>query len=158
MVPKKKHKLDIFKLMKNISNSNTKYWGTLNEDEIKAFSPFVLTRWLSSNSEYEIQMVNQLVSKYVFTLGTKHKQLMFNLMCISTIPNSRYSYKKRSANQLKFPKTTKIISEYLGYSIKDTLDVASMYSNENVLEMAEELGLQKTDINVIKKELKKRHV
>ena len=151
------HKLDIFDVLRKISNSNMEYWNSLEEEQQKAFASVVILRWLSSNNKFEIFMLNSLVNRYVFDLG-KHKELLYNLMTICTIPNSRYSWIKRQAKDVKFPKSTKAVSEYLGYSIKETKNAIVLYNNEEILEICKELGYQKKDITDIKRELKVRNV
>lgn len=153
----KTYKLDIFEVLNKISNSDIKYWNSLEEEQQKAFVPLVIMRWLSSNTPYEIIFLNTILNRYVFELG-KHKGLLYNLMSICTIPNSKYTWIKRGAKDVKFPKSTKILAEYLNYSIRETKDILQFYTNDDIIEICNEMGFQKDTISDLKKELKKRNV
>lgn len=153
----KKYKLDIFEVLKKISNSDLKYWNSLEEEQQKAFAPLVIMRWLSSNTSSEIVYLNHFVNKYVFDLGN-HKELLYNLMSICTIPNSRYKWIKRQAKDIAFPKSTKMLAEYLDMSIRETKDVLQFYTNDDMIEICNEMGFQKDVLADLKKELKKRNV
>lgn len=153
----KQFKLDIFSILRNISNSNIDHWDTLSDEEQKAFQPLVVMRWLSSNTAYEICMLSHLVNGYVFALD-KHKKLLYQLMCISTIPNSRYSWKKRESKNLTFSKSIKLLAEYMNYSVKEAKLDFQFYTNDDMIEIANDLGYQKEFISVLKKELKVRNV
>ena len=154
----KQYKLDLFNFLNNMSRKNEKFYGTLSEEEIKEISPLILMRWLSgTNNPYQIYMLNELLNPFVFTLG-KHKELLVDLMTLSTTGISqRYQFKKaKSKKTTKMPKTAAVIKEYFNYSTLDAVESIPLISNEDILALAEELGKQKPEITVIKKELKSR--
>lgn len=154
----KTYKLDIFETIRKINNSDLEYWNTLEEEQKKAFAPLVVMRWLSFNDPFEIYMINHLVNKHIFVLG-KHKQLLYNLMCISTGPRSgRHTFIKRLAKDSKFPKSLKVLAEYLECSIREAKDNFQFYSNDDIIEIIQIQGHQKEFLAEIKRELKVRNV
>ncbi len=117
-------------------------------------------RWLSgTNDPYQIYMLNELLNPFVFTLS-KHKELLVDLMTLSTSGRSQqYQFKKaKSKKTTKMPKAVAVIKEYFGYSTLDAIDSISIISTEDILSFAEDLGRQKPDITIIKKELKTRQI
>jgi hypothetical protein len=159
----KTYKLDIFKVFKKIKKNNIKYWKTLTEDEQKGFSPVVIIRWLSSNTPIELIYLNELVNPYIIPFAKTsenpgHNGLIYNLMTMSTENDGNdYRYVKR-INDLKFPISTKLLGEYLNYSIRETKPVLQFYTNDDIVEICNDLGYQKDTLSNIKKELKNRNV
>ncbi len=154
----KKYKLDLFKLLDNISRKNIGYYDTLSDEEIKEISPLVVMRWLTgSNNAYQIYMLNELVNRFVFDLG-KHKKILIYLMMICSAGTaSRHKYiKKKGKNVTSTPKVVEIIKEYFDYSTKDSIEVLPLISNDDIISFAGELGRQKNEITIIRKELRTR--
>lgn len=152
------YKLDIFKLLNNISNKKYEYYKQLSEDEVKAFQPLVVMRWLTGTKDpAQVYFINELVNPLVFNLD-KHKHLLYNMMAISsTGGTSRYQWKKaKSKKSTKSPTVTKVVQDYYNYSSSDAADVLPLLSDEDILSFAQELGRQPDDIKLIKKELKLR--
>lgn len=152
------YKLDIFGLLNNINKKDVSYYSKLSEEEQKAFVPIVTMRWLSgTKNEKQIIFLNELVNPYVFSLH-KHKQLLYNLMIVSASGiHQRYSWIKCKPKKTKtLPECERIVSEYFRYNIKQASDAIPLLSDDTILEIAEELGLQKEEVTKLKKELKIR--
>ena len=151
----KNYKLDIFKTMDRITKGDMGHWDNLTEDEQKGFQPFLIQHWLVGvKDDTQMWMMNMFVNPYVFSLG-KHKKLLYNLMCASTFDKSKRTFIKRKSST-KFPKTLEIVKVYLGEPKRKCLEYMKMYSNDDILDMADELSYQKSEISELKKELKKR--
>jgi len=154
----KQYKLDIFKLLTEISKKNTKYFDTLSDEEIKEIAPLVLMRWQTgTNNAYQIYMLNELVNPFVFSLQ-KHKKLLVHLMtlCTGGISSRHKFIKRKSKKTTKMPKVVAVIKEFMDYSTKATLESLPLISNEDIISFAEQLGRQKAEMTVIKKELRTR--
>ncbi len=155
----KQYKLDLFKLLSNISKNNAKYYETLSEEEIKEISPLVIMRWLSgSNDLRQITFLNELVNPFVFSLAKNHKKLLIRLMTLCTSgKDRRYKFNRvKSKKNTKMPKAVAVIKQIFGYNTLQALEVLPMISNEDILSFAEQLGRQKPEITIIKKEIKTR--
>jgi len=160
-VPAKKtptRKLDIFKVLNMISTKNAQGYENLSEEEQKGFLPVIVTRWLTgTKNATQIIFINELVNPFVFSLH-KHKQLLYQLMTLCG-PNKpqRYVWNKTVSNKsTKFPTIVNVIRETYGYSTVQALEALPLLSNDDIMEYAEDLGLQKESITKLKKELKGR--
>lgn len=155
---KPKYKLDIFSVLGNISKKNTKYYSNLSDEEKKGILPIVLMRWMTgTTSERQIYFINELVNPFVFSLHN-HKELLVQLLTICAPGKSkRYIWKKAPSNKTTAtPETVKIIKQYYSYNSRDAIDAIPLLSKEDILELADELGVQKDIITKIKKELRKK--
>tara|TARA_R110000822_G_scaffold180954_1_gene320644 strand:+ start:673 stop:1131 length:459 start_codon:yes stop_codon:yes gene_type:complete len=76
--------------LKAVDYRNKDYYDRIDDKEQSLYSPYMLMRYVSSVSskdpfyvEHYIEMVNECVNKHCFTLGSKHKKLLWILtaMC-----------------------------------------------------------------------------
>jgi hypothetical protein len=157
----KVYKLDLWKLLDNISTKNADYYNTFSDDNIKEFQPYVIQRWLtgmndgSMRSAKQIHMLNAISNRYIFELG-KHKKLLYNLLTIGCVGSkARYKFNKtKKKNGGKMPIATKIIQGIYGYNYKDAEEAIVVLTDATIVEMAESLGYQDKEIKDLKKELK----
>lgn len=158
MTSPKKHKLDIFQVLGQISSKNADFYRNLTEEEQKAFQPLVVMRWLSgTRSAQQIYFLNELVNPFVFNMA-KHKELLVDLMTICSPGRSqRYFWNKANGKRTSsMPKTVEIVREFLNYSSSEVIEVLPLLDNETIIAYAEELGKQPDEIKLINKELKSR--
>ena len=182
---KRKYKIELFPLLNNISTKNISYYDTMieeimeknpgetSEDIIKSFTPFVLMRWLTgiqgADNARQILFLNEFVNPYAFVFTRKieggewdamtHKKLLYNLLtvCTNGRGDCRYKFiKSNPKNQTEFPISVKIIQEVFDYSFRDAKDALVLLTDETIIGMGEQLGLQKGEIANLKKELRKR--
>ena len=154
----KNHKLDIFKVLDNISKKNILYYKNLTDEEKKSLQPLVVMRWLSgTSSARQVYFLNELVNPFVFPLA-KHKELLSDLMTVcSPGRQQRYYWNKtKSTKGLKMPNAVGVIRDFFGYNSTDANDALPLLTNENIIDIAEQMGRQPDDIKAIKKELKIR--
>ena len=151
----KKFALDIFSLLGKIDNPKSKdIYSTLSDVEKRSFAPLVVMRWLSGTSdERQIILLNEFVNKYVFTLG-KHPHLLMQLMQIASSKTSkRYQWIGVKSNK-KNNNTRKVVQEYFEMSARE-VNLMNPFPNEaEIMQMADELGLQKEELAALKKEFK----
>ena len=76
--------------LKAVDFRNKDYFDRIDDKEKQLYSPYMLMRYVSSCSskdrffvEHYVEMVNECVNKHCFTLGSKHKKLLWILtaMC-----------------------------------------------------------------------------
>lgn len=149
------YKLDIFGLLADISSARAgDIYAGLSDDEKKGFAPLVVMRWLSGTSdERQIMMLNEFVNPAVFTLGKHPHLLMLLLQTCNTKTTKRYQWlgiksKKKNAEALR------VVGEYFEMSQREVKLLSPFPTNEEVLQMAEELGYQKDDLAKLVKEQK----
>ena len=163
MVAKKRaYKIDLFPLLRNISTKNIAYYDTLTEENLKEFSPFVIMRWLTgcsgADNARQICYLNEFVNPYAFELNKNHKKLLYNLLTVCTSGRDcRYKFVKTNPKrQSEFPISVGIIQKMFDYSYRDANATVVLFTDENIINMGTQLGLQKTEITNLKKELRKR--
>lgn len=151
------YKLDIFDVLANINGNEFNYYSSaLNDEQRKGFVPLVTMKWmLGTSSGNHIKRLNDRVNTYVFPLA-KHKELLYQLLCtVTTGKNLRYKYiKTAGVNVGSKPLSVGIIEEYYQYSTTHALDVLPLFTQEDVVELAEYLGKQPDEILKISNEYK----
>jgi hypothetical protein len=150
------HRLDIFRVLKQADLKNAEFYGKLTDDERKAFQPFLATRWLSGTySARQIYFLNEIVNQLVFSLAG-HKQLLWYLLTICTSGKpQRYIWNKLpSKATISRPASTKVLADYYGYSTQRAAQALLCLTGNDVLTMAETLGLQTEELAKIRKEYK----
>lgn len=151
----KTFKLDIFNLMSRLDSGEKDIWNTLTDDEKKGFSALIIMRWMSGCTDFrQIMYLNTFVNETLFTLS-KHPELLMQLLSVSSSKTpKRYQWigvkgNKKNKNELK----VQVISEYYGYTNREARHALPLLTNEDILEYAGELGYQKEQIQMLKKEL-----
>lgn len=157
MAPKKRS-LDIFTVLNNISKKNVGYYDTLPENEQKELQPFVVMRWLTGTKDArQVYFLNEIVNRFAFELGS-HKELLYKLLCVATSgQGQRYQWKKVASRKgAGLTLCVDVVKRYYNYNTSQALDALGILTNDDILDHAEDIGLQKEDIAKLKKELKKR--
>ena len=159
MMPQtKQYKVDIFDILDNLNAKNRNYYPSLKDEEKKAIPMPVVMRWLTGTSNpRQIVFINELVNPFVFSLS-KHPELIMDLMMSCTSGSKvRYRYPKLAKKKASgTPKLVQTIQEYFGYNSKHAEDALGILEDDDILDYASQLGYQKDDIKIIKKELKTR--
>lgn len=161
----KTYKLDIFKVLGQISKKDTGFYDELSETEQKALAPFVVMRWLTgTESAKQIYFINELVNPFAFEfVGQKttregsrdHKKLLIFLMTICCSGNTqRYKWKKTHKHQQT--KALAVIRDYFNYSTPHAKDALPLLSNEQIIQYGDDLGYQSGEMKDLKNELKTR--
>lgn len=155
MATERTFKLDIFKLLGQIDSGDLHIWEKLEDGEKSGFSPLVTMRWMSGvNDARQIIYLNELINPFVFPLA-KHPDLLMKLLtCCSGKSPRRYAWLSASKKGSNKKVSLQIVQDYYGYSLKVAKEQLPLISSDDLLAMAEELGRQKEEINILKKELK----
>ena len=150
-----KNKLDLFSTLDALGRNNGNLFSTLSEDEQKAFSPITFQKWLSSGGDKETFFLNELVNPFVFTLGGKHKELLFRLMSIcGSGKKKRYRWTppKTVSTSLRIA----VIKEYFKYSNKEAAGVLDILKKNDIIDLAEQLGYDDIQISNLRKEFNEK--
>lgn len=149
-------KLDIFSVLESISKKR-RFYENLTEEEQKTVQPFVLMRWLTGcSSAQQVYFLNEFVNPYVYTLS-KHKELLCDLLNVCTLGrNQRYTWVPPPSNVKLFPNISQLISVAMECKITEATDMLFAFTDEDILELANEMGYQTEDVAKIKKELRTR--
>jgi len=136
-----------------IDTKNRSWYDSLNDEEKKKLSPWVLMRFASSvknNSKdiefHYLEWVNELVNVH-FNVLRHHPQLQLQLMQAVGIGKQMYHPWLAPSKGVKLNKLAKVFSDLHPSLNDDELDlVMSQYSKKDVTNMLEELGTPKKDI------------
>ena len=150
-------KLDIFDVLKHIDMKDYQFYDGLPEDQQKAYVPYVIMRWMSGIKDpRQVVFLNELVNSGVFRIPN-HKGLLHRLMCVcSSGKTRRYTWIKTPQRSDNMPTTTKLVAEYFNYSTSHACDSIPLLSDDDILQIAQELGTQSDILTKIKKELSLR--
>ena len=149
------YKLDIFDLLGKINSPKSgDIYAKLSDEERKGFAPLIVMRWMSGTSdERQIILLNEFVNKSVFSLA-KHPHLLMQLLQVaSSKTNKRYQWlgiksKKKNVESMR------VVGEYYEMSEREVKLLNPFPTQEEMIQMAEELGWEKEDIKKLEKEFK----
>ena len=112
-----------------------KHWDEFTEDEQKKFSPFIINRWLSMDTEF-IEIVNYF-QKYA--IGTLESREIYKWYCDVLPKGKRFNKYIKGKRDKKYDKElVQIISEHFQCSklqIKEYLELINKEELKNILEM-----------------------
>jgi hypothetical protein len=149
-------RLDIFRVLDAAKAKDRGFFSKLTPDEIKAFQPFLVMRWMSgTGNASQIIMINRFLNPFVFALANE-KELLWDLITVcNSGKKQRYTWLKLPTKKdPSRPISTQAVMQYTGYSSRDAIEALRILTRDDVLEMAEDLGWQKEEIAKIKKEMK----
>lgn len=132
-------------------------WNELSDQDKKQVGFFVLNRFVSSVSgtreekEHFLLLVNQRYNKNLFDLLNKHNQLLWQLLCSCSheskkIFNHPWIPVKKESNK----KEAWLAEQYPAMKQSDLELLASITTDKEIKQMAEDMGWDKKQINAIK--------
>ena len=150
--------LDIFEVLDRINNNDFQYYNRLNEEQQKSLQPYVLMKWMvGTKNMKQVVRINNHVNKYMFSLGTNHKELLFKLLCTTTDGlGSRYFWAKASKSKPSMPTCVKMVQEMWDMTAEQARESLVLLNDDTLLEMALYLGRQSDELTKLKAELKSR--
>lgn len=154
---KKKFAIDIFSILDKLNQGDLHLWEKLSDEERKGFSAYIITRWMSGTSDpMQIIFVNELVNSQLFQLGPNHTELVCKLLaCCGNRKRQRFSWIADSKGGKKGSSLAlEVIKEFYDYSTREAKEVVGLLSNDDIYELADDLGWQPDELKKLKKELK----
>jgi hypothetical protein len=143
-------KLDIGRELRGVNDRNHDFYKNLTDEEKKAFSPYLLMRYVSNpqvdteSYEFILNRVNNLVNINHWTLSKGHKPLLWELFasCGLGMP-VKYTYLKASSKE-KANKIEKLLEElYPAMKLSDIKVLASMMDDKDKQELFDKMGFDK---------------
>lgn len=149
-------KVDIFKFLDKVDSGDASYYSELSEQQKKSLSLVVAARWLScTKNTKQLINVNNLVNSVVFKFASKHPELLYNLMLISSSGTTkRYKWVSKKKSTSKKPVTVETLSAYYGISRSKAQGYLPQFTLEEVIDCADSLGYDDQLIKKIKNEFK----
>lgn len=157
MAGEKTYKLDLFGLLSKLDKKQYDIWKSYNDEERKEISPLIIMRWLSGTSDKrQIVFLNEIVNQVVFQFGSEHKELLLKLLAIANSGTPRRYYwqgQKSSASEKRGAKrSVAVVEQYYQCSPKEAKEHLRILEKEDVVQICEALGMQKEEIQLVKKE------
>lgn len=161
-----KYKIDIFEVLSNIAIKNRTFYNNLLENERKHVPLLLVQRWMSNSYNSagklladQIVLLNHFVNPYIFTFMTKrgeidHTSLLYLLLTAVSTSTHQNSKWLKCKGKKEPTQAIKILAEYLEYSTNQAKEVINLYEQNEIIEMANELGYQDDVLNALKKEYK----
>lgn len=149
-------KLDIFKLLGQINSASSgDIYVKLTDEEKKGFTPLVTMRWLSGTSDQsQIIALNTFANRFTFPLAKHpHLQMLLLQVCCSKRGGRNNWYGIKGGSK-KTQMRNQVMMEYYEWSANEMRDCTVFPSDDEIVEMAEDLGWQKDEVAKLKKELK----
>jgi hypothetical protein len=146
-------KFDIFKIIEDkINKLDIAFFDKLEPYEIRQIYPLIIMKWVSGGKNAtQIKLTNDLVNTVCFQLYN-HPKLLYKLLMATSTGKSRPVWVKRPS-KAKESSTINIIKEFHNCSTEQASDYLKLFSNDDILEMAERLGSDKETVTKLKKEL-----
>jgi len=145
--------IDLFKSLASLGKRDLDWYSSLSEEDKKSVHPFVIARWMVGTSDAsQLIRFNEFVNPYLFPLGNE-KELLFKLCAASaTGKNVRYQWIKQPSGK-KSPKIkVDVIEQFYDISTREALLYVPIVQDEDLLEMAEQLGWENDQIKKLKAE------
>ena len=143
-------KLDIGRELSAINFRKHDFYTNLTEEEKKAFSPYILMRYVSNPQtdsdtyEFILDRVNELVNKNHWILSKADKAILWKLFASCGVGvNLKYTYLKLNPKE-KVNKIEKLLAELRPSSkISDIKLLASLMTKQDIAELFDSLGFDK---------------
>jgi hypothetical protein len=142
--------LDIKRELAGVDLRNYNFYNNLTDGEKKAFSPYILMRYVSNAEgdrdiqEWFIEMTNELVNKDHWSLSKNHKALLWKLFAgVGAGMHVRHQFLKANSKE-KANKIEKLLCELYPATKMDEIKLlASMMTKEDKIELFDKMGFDK---------------
>lgn len=139
-------RFDIFNVLERINSGDTQFIERFSGEDLKGFQPYVVMLWLRGaidNNEYHVYLTNELCNEYVFSLGN-HPKLLYKLFCAANGFGDGTRYKFIKPKQRKSQsKEIDLLCEYYNFSPKQAEDALPLLTEDDIIDIANELGYEK---------------
>jgi hypothetical protein len=143
-------KLDIKRELAAVDLKNYEFYQKLDPDEQKAFSPYILMRYVSNvqgdadTQEWFLEMTNEMVNKNHWNLSKDHKGLLWKLFAsVGTGATAFHPYLAAGKKE-KAVKIEKLLAElYPARKMDEIKLLASLMDKNDKDELFDKMGFDK---------------
>jgi len=143
-------KLDIKRELRAVDTRDYDFYSNLTDEEKKAFSPYILMRYVSNVQgdrdlqEWFLETTNEHVNKNHWTLSKNHKELLWKLFASTGIGTTMYHPYLAAGKKEKANKIEKLIAElYPAMKLEDVKLLASLMTDEDKKKLFDDMGFDK---------------
>ena len=141
-------KLDIKRELRAVDLKDYSFYDNLSEEEKKAFSPYILMRYVSNvqgdsdTQEWFLEMVNETVNKHFMVLSKDHKALLWKLFAVAGTGAVAFHPYLAAGKKEKANKVEKLLCEfYPAMKMSDVKFLAKLMTKKDVEELFDKMGL-----------------
>lgn len=145
-------KLDIKRELAAVDLKNYDFYKNLLDEEKKAFSPYVLMRYVSNVQsdrdiqEWFVEMTNEFVNKNHWDLSKNHKELLWKLFAASGAGIKCYHPYLAAGKKEKAVKIEKLLAAlYPAMKIDEIKILAKMMDKDDISKLLDHMGFDKKD-------------
>lgn len=142
--------LDIKRELAAVDRKNYDFYDNLSAEEKKAFSPYILMRYVGSVQgdqdiqEWFIERTNELVNKDHWTLSKSHKPLLWKLFAATGAGIPAYHPYLASGKKEKANKIEKLLAElYPAMKMSEIKLMAKLMNKADIAELFDKMGFDK---------------
>ena len=123
----------LFDHLSNITDKKTA-WSKLSDEDKKAFTPYMINRWLSMNMDW-VELVNEL-QKY--TIGLLSPEEVYKLY-LDVLPKQKTfnKYIKGSKESKYNSELVELLSKHFLISEKEAVEYLELYTGDRLLSLKE---------------------
>ncbi|MCK5019464.1 MAG: hypothetical protein KAS32_20565 [Candidatus Peribacteraceae bacterium] len=143
-----KYKVDIHKVLRNISKGDMSFIDNMSDNDVKSVSPIVLQMWIlgaNSNVEGRAVLTDLYVNSYAFSLSN-HPRLLLKLLCVANnfgeIP--RFGFVKQGKSDSNY--MVNLVQQYYNLSTEHAEEDLRVLTEKDLRQIGLELGLDKDEL------------
>ena len=143
-------KFDLFGTLKLINTSTLGVYETIPDEDKSKASPFLIMKYLSGVSDRrQVVMLAQYVNPIIFTC--QDKGFLFDVMAAST-SGRQTNVKWPGVMKTAASKYDAVVARFFDCSIREAKTMTEFYTKEEIIQMAEDLGMDDDEIKKLKKD------
>ena len=159
-VAKKPAKPSTFHLLEVLESRDLSALDNMSEADRKALGAYMPMRWMAgSDNPRQVVFINALVNQFIWNLpqnkdGKSNDDIIRAMLMICGSGQS--GWRKRKFRKLKGESSAKIsaIKAFFEYTTKEAVEAAGLLTDEQVIDIAEQLGYGKEEMKKLRDELK----
>jgi len=135
--------------LKAVDFRNKDYFDRIDDKEKSLYSPYMLMRYVSSVSskdpfyvEHYVEMVNECVNKHCFTLGSKHKKLMWILTAMCGAETQQFHPWIKPMKRVANKSLKKLMQIYPNWKEADLEVLDKLITDRELEELIEAHGIE----------------
>ena len=145
-------KLDIFETLSKADTNSLDFYSTLDEEQKKQFSPWLMNRWMSStknNQEYHLIFTNELCNVDMNSIS-RHPELQWKLIAsVGMGTKQRHEWIKPTGGKRKNKKTEFIKSMFPNMKYDEIDTFCMLHTDEEIVNIALSMGYQEKELKEI---------
>lgn len=149
-----KQKIDIKKLLSAIDEGDVSFVRDMSAEDKKQINPFVILHWLMSTADRDHAiLINEALNVPFMSVSLDLDRFLRVAMACRPAKSQRYKWlSKFPKKDTSMPQSIIVLMKYYGIGEDDSRKSIGLYTLDNILDMAYELGYEDSEIKAVRKE------